>query len=119
MNANPKARFWQTGIIKIGAKVASTAFTEPQRFLKVAAPLPTEPPLIGNAVQMREALQWDWLPLLGIRTGECARLTIGEVREWLNRAVSKTVDLVRGPWVRIHLTPPHGLCLLIGRHIAK
>ena len=30
----------------------------------------------------------------------------GEVREWLNRAVSKTVVLARVPWVRIPPSPP-------------
>src|SRR5579872_864426 len=31
----------------------------------------------------------------------------GEVREWLNRAVSKTVEPLRVPWVRIPPSPPH------------
>ena len=30
----------------------------------------------------------------------------GEVREWLNRAVSKTVEPLRAPWVRIPPSPP-------------
>lgn len=30
----------------------------------------------------------------------------GEVREWLNRAVSKTVEPLRVPWVRIPPSPP-------------
>ena len=30
----------------------------------------------------------------------------GEVREWLNRAVSKTVEPSRAPWVRIPPSPP-------------
>src|SRR5262250_619046 len=30
----------------------------------------------------------------------------GEVREWLNRAVSKTVVPLRVPWVRIPPSPP-------------
>lgn len=30
----------------------------------------------------------------------------GEVREWLNRAVSKTVEPERVPWVRIPPSPP-------------
>ena len=30
----------------------------------------------------------------------------GEVREWLNRAVSKTVEPSRVPWVRIPPSPP-------------
>ena len=29
----------------------------------------------------------------------------GEVREWLNRAVSKTVEPLRVPWVRIPPSP--------------
>ena len=32
--------------------------------------------------------------------------TAGEVREWLNRAVSKTVEPLRVPWVRIPPSPP-------------
>ena len=31
----------------------------------------------------------------------------GEVREWLNRAVSKTVEPLRVPWVRIPPSPPY------------
>ena len=34
------------------------------------------------------------------------RLGDGEVRERLNRTVSKTVDPLRGPWVRIPPSPP-------------
>ena len=33
-------------------------------------------------------------------------IVCGEVREWLNRAVSKTVVPVRVPWVRIPPSPP-------------
>jgi hypothetical protein len=36
---------------------------------------------------------------------EC-RSRCGEVPEWSNGAVSKTVDLSRGPWVRIPPSPP-------------
>src|SRR5689334_5919983 len=35
-----------------------------------------------------------------------ARRRHGEVREWLNRAVSKTVEPLRVPWVRIPPSPP-------------
>ncbi len=35
----------------------------------------------------------------------------GEVREWLNRAVSKTVEPLRVPWVRIPPSPPEYLAL--------
>src|SRR5579884_2648467 len=35
------------------------------------------------------------------------RFNTGEVREWLNRAVSKTVVPLRVPWVRIPPSPPH------------
>src|SRR5262249_37825488 len=37
----------------------------------------------------------------------------GEVREWLNRAVSKTVVPLRVPWVRIPPSPPVLLTYLI------
>ncbi len=41
------------------------------------------------------------------RYNEAVRLPSGEVREWLNRAVSKTVEPSRAPWVRIPPSPPH------------
>jgi hypothetical protein len=43
------------------------------------------------------------------RAGRCGTIrenSPGEVREWLNRAVSKTVDGVTRPWVRIPPSPP-------------
>ena len=41
------------------------------------------------------------------RKGRWASLEVhGEVREWLNRAVSKTVEPLRVPWVRIPPSPP-------------
>jgi hypothetical protein len=43
----------------------------------------------------------------------------GEVREWLNRAVSKTVEPLRVPWVRIPPSPPRSLsCFQYGSHRA-
>jgi hypothetical protein len=38
--------------------------------------------------------------------GKIRVVRIGEVREWLNRAVSKTVEPLRVPWVRIPPSPP-------------
>jgi hypothetical protein len=40
------------------------------------------------------------------RCGRIEEVATGEVREWLNRAVSKTVDGVTRPWVRIPPSPP-------------
>ncbi len=39
-------------------------------------------------------------------SGAILREIRGEVREWLNRAVSKTVEPSRAPWVRIPPSPP-------------
>jgi hypothetical protein len=38
--------------------------------------------------------------------GKLTRSTCGEVREWPNRAVSKTAVLATGPWVRSPPSPP-------------
>src|ERR1700674_1377063 len=38
--------------------------------------------------------------------GKSGKSRCGEVREWLNRAVSKTVEPLRVPWVRIPPSPP-------------
>jgi hypothetical protein len=43
-------------------------------------------------------------PYPGVR-----RLPCGEVREWPNRAVSKTAVLATGPWVRSPPSPPYKL----------
>ena len=40
------------------------------------------------------------------RCGKIKGSRYGEVREWLNRAVSKTVEPLRVPWVRIPPSPP-------------
>jgi hypothetical protein len=39
-------------------------------------------------------------------TREVEKFKYGEVPEWSNGAVSKTVDRSRGPWVRIPPSPP-------------
>lgn len=45
----------------------------------------------------------------------------GEVREWLNRAVSKTVEPSRVPWVRIPPSPPEnkGLSSILAKGEVK
>ena len=44
----------------------------------------------------------------GGRAASAPQLNEGEVREWLNRAVSKTVVPYKVPWVRIPPSPPYG-----------
>ena len=41
-------------------------------------------------------------------------MTLGGMREWPNRTVSKTVVGVRPPWVQIPLPPPVGRPLRVG-----
>ena len=43
----------------------------------------------------------------------------GEVREWLNRAVSKTVEPLRVPWVRIPPSPPENSIFLLANKLLE
>ncbi len=46
-----------------------------------------------------------------MRSSKTDKQDLGEVLEWSNRTVSKTVDHASGPWVRIPPSPPYSFAL--------